>query len=378
MRDRLAVTPIQYRRVAYVTLASLTLIVLTGAAVRLTDSGLGCENWPKCGGTPLPPLSTHALIEFGNRAVSGVVGVITVIAAVLAFTRRPFRRDLATLALLLPLGVLAQAVLGGFTVLNHLAPGFVMAHFSLSLLILVAAFALAWRSTYEPGTRPRSADRLAVWSVRGLFPLGALTIFAGTAATAAGPHSGGFTGQVVHRLHFKGADTLDWTIHQHATIAAIFGVAVIGVWFLHRRRGASAQELEPLTVLGVLLAAQGLVGSVQYELKLPSEMVWVHVSLATVTWLTLLWVVAAAGRLAPGAVGLPSGDRTAADARVRARRSYRLARRRRYDRRGSYVRAAQHDTASGGGRAQRRRLAGHPRRRRRVRSARDVDALVLA
>ena len=84
---------------------------------------------------------------------------------------------------------------------------------------------------------------------------------------------------------------------------------MIGVWFLRRRRGASAQELEPLTVLGVLLAAQGLVGSVQYELKLPSEMVWVHVSLATVTWLTLLWVVAAAGRLAPRAVAVPTSGR---------------------------------------------------------------------
>jgi heme a synthase len=315
MLARLAVTPAQYRRVAYLTLASLTLIVMTGAAVRLTDSGLGCENWPKCGGTPLPPLSSHALIEFGNRAVSGVVGVITVVAFVLAWTRRPFRRDLAYLAVLLPLGVVAQAVLGGFTVLHHLAPGFVMAHFSLSLLILVAAFALAWRSAYEPGSRPRSTDRAGVWSVRALLPVGALTIFAGTAATAAGPHSGGFTGQVVHRLHFKGASTLEWTIHQHATIAAIFGVGVIGVWYLQRRRGASARELEPLTVLGVLLAGQGLIGSVQYELKLPSEMVWVHVALATVTWLAVLWVVAAAGRLAPRSVEVPAGDAAAARAR---------------------------------------------------------------
>ena len=307
--DRLAVTPTQYRRVAYVTLAALTVIVMTGAAVRLTDSGLGCANWPKCGGTPLPPLSSHALIEFGNRAVSGIVGIITIVAAVLAFTRRPFRRDLAILAVLLPLGVLAQAVLGGFTVLEHLAPGFVMAHFSLSLIILIAAFALAWQATFEPGSRPLSNDRLGVWSVRALLPLGALTIFAGTAATAAGPHSGGVTGQHVHRLHFKGADTLTWTIHQHAAIAALFGVVTIGVWLLHRHRGASERMMEPLTVLGVLLAAQGLVGSVQYELHLPSDMVWIHVTLATFTWLTVLWSVAVAGRLAPRSVEVPADSR---------------------------------------------------------------------
>ncbi|MBV9049126.1 MAG: heme A synthase [Solirubrobacterales bacterium] len=308
MRSRLAVTPTQYRRVTYISLAALTLIVLTGAAVRLTDSGLGCENWPKCGGTPLPPLSSHALIEFGNRAVSGLVGVIAVVTAVLAFTRRPFRKDLAIIAVLLPLGVVAQAVLGGFTVLEHLAPGFVMGHFSLSLLILVAAVALAWRSTFEPGSRPRSDDRLAVWSVRALAPLGALTIVAGTAATAAGPHSGGVTGQHVHRLHFKGADTLSWMVHRHATIAAVFGVVVIGVWFLLRRRGASERALEPVTVLGVLIAAQGLVGSVQYELKLPSDMVWVHVTLATVSWLAVLWAVASEGRLAPRPATVAVGE----------------------------------------------------------------------
>src|ERR1700716_3810552 len=151
MRSRLAVTPAQHRRVACLTLASLTVIVLTGAAVRLTGSGLGCPDWPKCCGSALPPLSTHALIEFGNRALSGIVGVITVIAAVLAFTRRPYRRDLGWLAVSLPLGVVAQAVLGGFTVREHLAPGFVMGHFALSMLVLIAAVALAWRSAYEPG-----------------------------------------------------------------------------------------------------------------------------------------------------------------------------------------------------------------------------------
>jgi cytochrome c oxidase assembly protein subunit 15 len=308
MRERLAVGPVGFRRIVYATLASLTLIVMTGAAVRLTDSGLGCPHWPRCYGGALPPLSGHALIEFGNRALSGLVGVLTVVAAVLAFTRRPFRRDLAVLAVILPLGVVAQAVLGGFTVREHLAPGFVMAHFSLSMLILIAAVALAWRARFEPGSRPRSSDRLGVWSVRVLTPLTALTIFAGTAATAAGPHSGGLSGQKIHRLTFRGADTLTWVIHRHATIAAVFGIAVVGVWLLRRHRGASTDELEPLTALGVLVAAQGLVGSVQYELHLPADMVWVHVALATLTWLVALWTWADAGRLAPRRVPVDLAD----------------------------------------------------------------------
>jgi len=299
MRQRVAVTPRQYRRLAYVTLAALTLIVATGAAVRLTGSGLGCPDWPRCYGKVLPPISLHALIEFGNRALSGLVGVLTVAAFVLAFVRRPFRRDLAILALMLPLGVVAQAVLGGFTVREHLAPGFVMAHFALSMMILIAALALAWRAGDNSSRRPRSTDRVAVWSVRALAPLGALTIFAGTAATAAGPHAGGSPGQRIHRLHFQGADTLTWVVHRHATIAAVFGIVTISVWYLLRRRRVPASVVEPVTILGVLLAAQGLIGSVQYELKLPSDMVWVHVLLATVTWLAVLWAVAAAGKLVP-------------------------------------------------------------------------------
>ena len=307
MTDRFHLTPTQYRRAAYVALAALTLIVLTGAAVRLTDSGLGCPDWPKCYGKALPPLSTHAVIEYSNRVVSGLVGVIAVVVFVLSFFRRPFRRDLMWLSLTLPLGVVAQAVLGGFTVREHLAPGFVMGHFALSMIVLVGAVALAWRATYEPGARPRSTDRVAVWCVRALLPLGAITIFAGTAATAAGPHSGGVSGQHVHRLTFKGADTLTWLVHRHATIAALFGIAVIAVWLLARRRGLD-RAIEPLTVLGVLMAAQGLVGSVQYELRLPSDIVWVHVGLATATWLALLWAVAAAGSPVPRRATVPADE----------------------------------------------------------------------
>ncbi|HEX3617198.1 MAG TPA: COX15/CtaA family protein [Solirubrobacteraceae bacterium] len=283
---------------AYASLAALSLIVFTGALVRLTDSGLGCPTWPRCYGHVYPPVSLHPLIEFGNRALSGFVGVITGVVLIAALRLKPFRKDLAWLSAALPAGVVGQAVLGGFTVREKLAPGFVMSHFLLSMVILIFAFWLAWRATYAQGVRPRTTDRLLVWSVRGLALLCALTLFAGTAATAAGPHSGGNVGQHIKRLTIEGPDTLQWAVHQHATIAALLGVFTILVWLLKRQRTAGALDpLEPLTVLGILIAAQGLVGSVQYELKLPAEMVWVHVVLATLTWLVMLWAVAVEGRI---------------------------------------------------------------------------------
>ncbi len=302
MRRRLHIDEDRYRRLAYVALASLTLIVFTGAAVRLTNSGLGCPTWPRCYGHVYPPLAVHPLIEFGNRALSGVVGIVALAVFALAFARRPFRKDLAWISAALPLGVVAQAVLGGFTVREQLAPGFVMSHYMLSMVILIFAFWLAWRARYPRGTRPRTPDRTLVWSVRGLSVLCAVTLFAGTAATAAGPHSGGNVGQSIKRLTFKGPDTLQWVVHQHATLAALLGVLTIFVWLLKRSRGGALEPLEPLTVLGILLASQGLIGAVQYELKLPAEMVWVHVAVATLTWLVSIWAVAAEGRIGQPAI----------------------------------------------------------------------------
>jgi cytochrome c oxidase assembly protein subunit 15 len=305
-------TPRAYQRVAEIALAALTLIVFTGAAVRLTGSGLGCPDWPKCFGGVAPPLETHAWIEYGNRLISGAVGLAAVAAGALAWRRRPFRRDLAILGCLLPLGVVGQAVLGGFTVRNELAPGFVMGHFALSMLILAAAVALVWRSRYEPGERPRSLSRLSVWAVRGLLGLGAVTIFAGTVATAAGPHAGAAgTGERIGRLKWKGIDTLDWAIHQHAQIATVLGVAVVGVFILLLRRGAPTDVLRPVAFTAVLLAVQGAVGGIQYALEVPAEIVWVHVVLAALTWISLLWATAAAGR--PVSVALPAAAEEAAE-----------------------------------------------------------------
>jgi heme a synthase len=126
--------------------------------------------------------------------------------------------------------------------------------------------------------------------------LGGLTIFAGTVATGAGPHSGGIKGQDVHRLTFKGAKTLEWAVNQHATVGVLFGIAVIATWVVKMRKRGSVDMFDPLTVLGVALAGQGLLGSVQYELKLPAGMVWLHVGMATLIWLLALWAWADAGR----------------------------------------------------------------------------------
>jgi cytochrome c oxidase assembly protein subunit 15 len=313
------VTPEQYVVFAWVALGALTLIVLTGAAVRLTGSGLGCPTWPKCYGNVYPPLKTHALIEFSNRLITAPVSIAAGLAWLAAVRRRPYRRDLVWLGALLPLGVVAQAVLGGFTVKGALDYGWVMGHFALSMLILVAAVVLVWRASHEPepapvvstssaGTQatPSTAradlaptDPTIVRALRWLLALGALTIFAGTAATAAGPHAGGSPGQKINRLDFDGRGTMDFVIHRHAEIALVFSLAAVLVWWLARRREVRAAVQRPLTVLCVMLALQGVVGLDQYETHLPTELVWVHVALACGCWLGLLWAACAAGALAP-------------------------------------------------------------------------------
>jgi cytochrome c oxidase assembly protein subunit 15 len=334
------VTPTQYMYVAYVALGALTLIVLSGAAVRLTGSGLGCPTWPKCYGNVYPPLNTHAVIEFSNRVITFPVSLAAGLAWLLALRRRPYRRDLMWLGALLPLGVVGQAVLGGFTVKGALDYGWVMGHFALSMLILVDATVLVWRASQESaqaegdlaaprarelgearaagdgrggelgagesvGTRgtggasiPSPLDRTLVWSVRALVGLGALTIFAGTAATAAGPHAGGSPGQKINRLDFDGRGTMDFVIHRHAEIAFVFSLVAVAVWLLARRRAAPQAVRRPLTALCVLLALQGVVGLDQYETHLPTELVWVHVGLACLTWLSTIWAACASGPLA--------------------------------------------------------------------------------
>ena len=256
----LRISPPLYARITTIALALLTAIVFTGAAVRLTGSGLGCPTWPECHGAVIQTeLDTHGAIEYGNRLLTGVVGAAAIAAFLAAFLRRPFRRDLAIIGALLPLGVVGQAVLGGMAVLYGLAPGWVMGHFLLSMVILGGAVSLAWRSRHEPDAAAAN-DRTVVLATRSLLPIAAWVLF-----------------------------------------STFFGLCAVATWVLARRRGATPQLRKALTALCLLLAAQGVVGFVQYETGLPSEIVWVHVALATCTWLAVLVSVASAGRLAPAA-----------------------------------------------------------------------------
>jgi cytochrome c oxidase assembly protein subunit 15 len=318
---RRTLTPRAYFYVSATALVALTLIVFTGAAVRVTGSGLGCPAWPECyeDGRLVAELESHAWIEFGNRLLTGFVGLAAVAAGLLAFARRPFRRDLAILGLMLPVGVLGQAVLGGMTVWYGLAPGYVMAHYALSMVILVAAGALVWRarpvtdgpvtagetgiavaddrlSPASPDRLPPAADLVTARAIWAMFALGGVTIFAGTAATAAGPHAGGSgTGDVVHRLDFKGADTVSWLINRHGVLATALGLLAVGCWVLARRRGADRHLVHRLTRVCVLMALQGALGVVQFQLELPAELVWVHVALATLLWVGIVLAAVQAG-----------------------------------------------------------------------------------
>jgi cytochrome c oxidase assembly protein subunit 15 len=298
----LTLTPAQYRRVADTSLVLLAMIVFTGAAVRLTGSGLGCPDWPRCHGQVIAPADTTAWIEYGNRLVSGAVGFVVLAAGLLAWRRRPLRRDLAWLAVLPVIGVGAQGVLGGLTVRSEIAPEFVMGHFGLSLLCLVLAGAVAWRARYAPGERPRATDAVPVWAVRGLLAIGTAAFFLGSVATGAGPHSGGTgTGHAVDRLQWVGPDTMTWAIHWHGRVSNAFGLCTLLVFFLLRRRGAAPELVRAVGLTAVLIAVQGTIGLLQFFVfALPSQLVWLHVVMATLTWLSLWHAVARAGRLARG------------------------------------------------------------------------------
>ena len=180
----------------------VALIVVTGAAVRLTGSGLGCSDWPECSvGHLTPALQFHGLVEFGNRLVTVVLTVAVAAAFLGAVFRSPRRRDLVWLSGGLVAGVLAQAVLGGIVVYTKLNPYVVMVHFVATILLVADAVVLVHRDRldYSPGSARLLVPRPVIRGFYGLLALLALVITAGTATTGAGPHAGDASGQQVAR-----------------------------------------------------------------------------------------------------------------------------------------------------------------------------------
>lgn len=307
MLKRIQISPERYAVITLIALISLVTIVLTGAGVRLTASGLGCPDWPKCYDQYVAPAQINAVIEYGNRLVTAAVGITVIAASLMAFFRRPFRWHLAVFGGLLPLGVVGQAILGAFVVYYHLPPELVIFHFILSMILIDAAYALYWCSRYEPGVRRFSTDRLGVWAVRALIPLGQLTILLGTITTASGPHPGDHESELVHRFTFKGSDTLEWIMQRHAAMAVIFAVSVLVVIFILRRSGGDRRAVRPLRVVFGLVLLQIALGVTQWLLHLPAALVWCHVAVATLTWIAVLWAVATAGQLEKRATATQPG-----------------------------------------------------------------------
>jgi|HubBroStandDraft_1064217.scaffolds.fasta_scaffold116335_1 cytochrome c oxidase assembly protein subunit 15 len=276
------VSPGLFHRLAIASLVMVSVIVLTGALVRLTGSGLGCPDWPSCTQQHLTPaLSFHPLIEFANRIVTVVLTIVVGAAVVGAFRRRPFRRDLAWLAVGLLVGVLAQAGLGGLVVYTKLNPYLVMVHFLASMALIVDAVVLLHRSNrrYGPGSgRPLAPPAVRLGS-RGLVALLAVVLAAGTATTGAGPHAGNSQGQVVaKRIPVALRDMAE--LHSSLAILLV-GLALGLVVALHAGEVPERVRKAGRILLAVLLA-QAAVGYTQYFTHLPAALVEVHVVGATV------------------------------------------------------------------------------------------------
>jgi cytochrome c oxidase assembly protein subunit 15 len=282
---RTSVSPSTFRRLAVAAAVALAAIVVTGGAVRLTSSGLGCPDWPRCTSTSIvAPASYHALVEFVNRVITSAVGVLVVAVAIGALLRQPRRRDLTWLAWSLVAGFAGQAVVGGLSVIYHLSPPWVMAHFLLSMAMLWAALVLVHRADpdWEP-TAP-TARRELVTLGRVLVGVAGVVLFLGTVTTGTGPHAG--SGEHIRRLHFP----LERVTQLHADSALFLTGLVVATLFAVRLTDTTALVRRRATVLGGMVALQVAIGYTQYFLNLPSGVVELHIAGATALWCAALWL----------------------------------------------------------------------------------------
>lgn len=278
------VSPATYRKVTIAALVAVCLIVVTGASVRLSGSGLGCSDWPNCNDSKFIDVSTtHGAIEQINRLFTGVVAAAVIAAVLGAFRRRPRRRDLTRLSILIALGVPMQGVVGAIVVFTDLNPFANQQHFLLSM-ILVALGAVLVHRAGEPDESVRVA-RLSTTSaqhVRAVTLLTGLALVTGTFVTGAGPHAGDEEAK-------RFAVAISTVARIHALSVMLTIAVAIGLLWRLRGRTADRKVLDnPLTTWMVLAIAQAGLGYTQYFSGVPAVLVGIHVALATGLWLATI------------------------------------------------------------------------------------------
>jgi cytochrome c oxidase assembly protein subunit 15 len=272
-----------FRRLTGAALASLCIIVVSGAAVRLTGSGLGCEDWPNCNSEKLIDVSSsHTAIEQLNRLFTGVVSISVILAVLAAHGVSPRRRDLIWLAWSLVIGVLAQIVIGGVVVLTGLHPLSNMAHFLVSMVLVACAFALYQRASVPAGTPFfRSTGTFVDRYLAAMVIASMVTIVLGTIVTATGPHAGD---ENAPRLGFQLR-----TVAQTHSVFVLLTLALMVVLYASIRslpQGSVRQSLDAaMNTLVVVTVFQAGVGYWQYFTGVPAGLVALHIAGATAFWM---------------------------------------------------------------------------------------------
>ncbi len=294
---RFRLSPRAYQWVTLVAAILLALIIVTGAAVRLTGSGLGCPEWPNCtkGSFTSSSSDYHATVEFANRVITGLVSVGVILAVLGSLFRLPRRRDLVWLSIGLVVGVIAQALLGALVVEELLDPPFVMGHFLLSAVLLADAIVLYHRAGLPDGSRSRPAfDSGPIWLARLLVLAVSVVLVTGTVVTGAGPHSG----DAGSHASLK-ATRLDLAVPEvariHGTSVMVFlALVLIALFVMSRQRVAQRDRvLHRLELLLGLVVAQGALGYYQYFNGVPRLAVGFHVAGATAVFSATIVVLLA-------------------------------------------------------------------------------------
>jgi cytochrome c oxidase assembly protein subunit 15 len=302
-----SLSPASYRKITFFALLALSFIIVTGAAVRLTGSGLGCSDWPTCEQDQfVAPLEFHPMVEFVNRLITGLVSVAVALAVLGSLVRVPRRRDLTWLSLGLVAGVVAQIVLGAIVVIVELDPVSVIGHFLVSMVLVLVAVVLYERAGHDGSPGERVVPPGVVTIGRVLVLATTVVLVAGTVVTATGPHGGDEEAERLTRFD------ITEVVRFHAIAAwIVLGLTIVALAWM-RRSGAPRSVDRRAVVLVSAILVQGAIGYVQYFNGVPPLLVGLHVAGSIVVWIAVLrfhlgLFVHPADRASPQHAGSPSG-----------------------------------------------------------------------